>query len=131
MLVLFINRLHATSGRGGNYATQPRHAEYYCPCLEIFHFYPAPQQFNICVPCCVSEEMAQALRQTPLRQLTVEMIYEWNSSARPFEQQNDEIRYLLPRLLELLAHGHSPAINEELCLKRIGAISPDTAVGGA
>lgn len=26
MLVLFINRLHATSGRGGNYATQPRHA---------------------------------------------------------------------------------------------------------
>lgn len=98
---------------------------------EIFHFYPAPQQFNICVPCCVSEEMAQALRQTPLRQLTVEMIYEWNSSARPFEQQNDEIRYLLPRLLELLAHGHSPAINEELCLKRIGAISPTPAVGGA
>ncbi|HBN1997089.1 TPA: hypothetical protein L1311_001210 [Escherichia coli] len=92
---------------------------------EIFHFYPAPQQFNICVPCCVSEEMAQALRQTPLRQLTVEMIYEWNSSARPFEQQNDEIRYLLPRLLELLAHGHCPAINEELCLKRIGAISLD------
>ena len=26
MLVLFINRLHAISGRGGNYATQPRHA---------------------------------------------------------------------------------------------------------
>lgn len=86
---------------------------------QVFDRYPVPSQFDVCLACCVSIKDEQSLRQTPLRHLSPEVLYEYNSSARSTQQDADEIRYLLPRLLELIAQGKEPAICQELCLERV------------
>lgn len=93
---------------------------------QTFQLYPLPQQFNICVPCCVSEDDARALRHTPLRELSAKVLQEWNFSAHLSQPNRDEVRYLVPRLLELLAQGECLSITEELNLKRVGEAHPES-----
>lgn len=92
---------------------------------QVFSRYPVPQQFDVCLGCCVSIRDERVLRQTPLRHLMPEVLYEYNSSARSLQQDASEIRYLLPRLLEVIAQGEQPAISQELCLERVKNASPD------
>ena len=92
---------------------------------QVFSRYPVPQQFDVCMPCCVSLEEERTLRQTPLRFLSREALYDYNSSAKSMQQDSSEIRYLLPRLLELIAQGEEPAISQELCLERVAKAAPE------
>lgn len=93
---------------------------------RLFQRYPVPQKFDICTSCCVSQEDEQALYHTPVRKLSFRLMNEYSWSAKEQEQRPDEVRYLLPRLLELIAHGEYPGISEEICLERVGRAEPDS-----
>jgi len=92
---------------------------------RIFNRYPVPQQFEVCCACCVSPQEEQALRQTPLRDLPFELLNAYNQSATSQQQNSSEIRYLLPRLLEIIAHGQYPAVSGEIVLDRVGRAEPE------
>lgn len=89
---------------------------------HLFRRYPVPTHFNVCCRFCFSDSQQQALRQTPLRAVPFALLNAWNSSINPEMQDIDEIRYLLPRLLELLAYKEFPGVYEGSCLQRMGEI---------
>ena len=60
------------------------------------------------------------MRRLPLRQLTKKHFYQYNDSAKSTVQPADEIKYLLPRFLELLALGARLHHSTELYLDRLG-----------
>lgn len=84
----------------------------------VFGRYSAPRHtLDVCLGCCVDE---QAERELPLRSLKAHHFYEYNSSAKGQVQPVGEVKYLLPRLLELLARGAYLHHSTELYLDRLG-----------
>jgi len=60
------------------------------------------------------------MREWPLARLTARHFYDYNTSAKSPVQPVPEIRYLLPRMLELLAEGADVHHSLELSLDRLG-----------
>lgn len=87
---------------------------------HLFRRYRVPPHFNVCCHYCFSAEQQQALRQSSIRAVPFELMKAWNSSINPEAQDSDEIRYLLPRLLELIARREFPGLYEGSCLQRVG-----------
>jgi hypothetical protein len=86
-----------------------------------FNGYRAPTDLlDVCTHCCMSPELEKEMRKMPLRQLTIKHFYEYNTSAKSSEQPPEEIKYLLPRMLELLAQGAELHHSTELYLQRMG-----------
>lgn len=75
---------------------------------SIFSQYSPPELFSVCTACCVSIEEERALRTLPLSLLPRELIYSYNDSAKAELYNKNEVAYLLPRILELIA------LNEEI-----------------
>lgn len=59
-----------------------------------------------------------------LRQLTTRHFYAYGDTAKSLVQPSSELRYLLPRLLELLAEGAELRHSTELILDRLGNCPP-------
>lgn len=88
---------------------------------HLFRRYPVPSRFNVCCAYCFSEEQQQALRQISIRAVPFDLLRDWNSSCNPEAQDSNEIRYLLPRLLEFIACKEFPStVDEACCLRRVG-----------
>jgi hypothetical protein len=98
---------------------------------SVFKPYAAPQHMlDVCTHCCMDAALEVEMRRLPLRQLTAKHFYEYNTSAKGAEQPVNEIKYLLPRMLELLALDADLHHSIELSLQRLGnchdgAIFPD------
>jgi hypothetical protein len=91
----------------------------------VFSGYRAPALcLNVCLGCCMDEAREREMRQLPLRQISAAHFYEYNSSASDVPQPADEIRYLLPRMLELLADGAELHHSSEIYLRRLGDCEP-------
>lgn len=73
-----------------------------------------------CVGCCMVAEEEQQMRHWPLRRLMRHHFYSYNDAAKPDEQPAAELRYLLPRMLELMADGQDVHHSTELFLDRVG-----------
>lgn len=87
----------------------------------VFKGYEAPHGvLDVCTACCMNEELEREMRRLPLRKLTKEHFYQYNDSAKSAVQPADEIKYLVPRMLELLAAGEEIHHSTELALQRIG-----------
>lgn len=72
-------------------------------------------------PSCVSEENRAALIRTPLREISSALLSEYTSSAHEWDDGPvaREMRYLLPRYLELIAWGAIPGFDLDICLSRL------------
>mgnify|MGYP001764925584 CR=1 FL=1 len=91
----------------------------------VFARYPAPTfPLDVCLGCCVDPKVERELRELPLRSLTAHHFYEYNDSAKGQVQPVGEVKYLLPRLLELLAQGADLHHSTELYLDRLGRCDP-------
>lgn len=89
---------------------------------RVFKRYRAPKHpLDACVACCLSEKTEKEMRTLPLYKLTAHHFYEYNTAARSPEQPADEVKYLLPRMLELLADGQDIHHSLEISLVRIGS----------
>lgn len=91
----------------------------------VFGGCPAPAfPLDVCLGCCVDAKVERELRELPLRSLTAHHFYQYNDSAKGQVQPVREVKYLLPRLLELLAHGERLHHSTELYLDRLGRCDP-------
>lgn len=81
---------------------------------------------DVCLNCCMDAELEQEMREKPLRELTARHFYQYNSSAKSAVQPVDEILYLLPRMLELIAEGEDIHHSTEIALDRVGNCPPGT-----
>ena len=87
----------------------------------VFSGYRAPAHFlDVCLMCCMDESLEKEMRRLSLRQISAQHFYEYNSSAKSESQPIEEIKYLLPRMLELLADGAEVHHSRELYLDRLG-----------
>lgn len=97
----------------------------------VFGRYSAPSHtLDVCLGCCVDEKVERELRELRLRSLKAHHFYEYNSSAKGKVQPVDEVKYLLPRLLELLAQGAHLHHSTELYLDRLGRCDPSAFTSG-
>jgi hypothetical protein len=88
---------------------------------ETFGAYQAPQgPLDVCTDCCMDADLEREMRHLPLRQLTEKHFYQYNDSAKSEVQPADEIKYYLPRMLELLAQGAQLHHSTEIYLDRVG-----------
>ncbi|WP_374437486.1 hypothetical protein [Inhella sp.] len=76
---------------------------------------------NVCTGCCMAPELEQQMRRLPLQQLGARHFWEYADGAMgDLVQPAAEIKYLLPRWLELLAEGHELRHSLEITLDRVG-----------
>lgn len=94
---------------------------------EVFGHYTAPlHPLDVCTACCMPEEFEREMRAVPLRKLKRHHFYEYSTGAKSVDgQPADEVKYLLPRLLELLAAGEETHHSIELALDRVGRCPAD------
>lgn len=79
---------------------------------------PAPADLSICTQiCCASPEDEQRILATPQRALTLDHFRDWYTAA--FYYDPAPVKWLLPRILELLAEGEDPAPGG-MALQRLG-----------
>lgn len=91
----------------------------------VFSPCPAPAfPLDVCLACCVDEQVERELRELPLRSLTARHFRQYNDSAKGPVQPVGEVKYLLPRLLELLAQRAELHHSTELYLDRLGRCDP-------
>lgn len=91
----------------------------------VFGGCPAPAfPLDVCLACCVEGRVEQELRELPLGSLTARHFFQYNDSAKGPVQPVGEVKYLLPRLLELLAQGAELHHSTELTLDRLGRCDP-------
>jgi len=87
----------------------------------VFNGYRAPQHYlNVCLACCMDEALEKEMRRMPLRRISAKHFYEYNCSAKDWPQLADELKYLLPRMLELLVNGSDVHHSMALSLDRLG-----------
>src|SRR5258706_349774 len=73
---------------------------------QSFAGYRSPSvALDACVTCCMDADLEREMRRLPLRSLTEHHFYQYNDAAKSVVQPADEIKYLAPRMLELLAQG--------------------------
>lgn len=99
-------------------------------CYRIFAAYPIPQQpLDVCTcPACADAALIAEMCRLPLRKIGVQHFYEYSDASKSPVQPADELKYFLPRLLELFAEtdGREMALSEEEALERIGNCPPNT-----
>ena len=85
---------------------------------EIFAKYKLGKTLDVCSHCVSDEEIAPLIK-TPLRDLSETHIYSYYSSAQNYgEQEFYEMKYFLPRVLELLIEFKQPYHSLEISLNR-------------
>ena len=93
---------------------------------QVFADEPVPAvPLDACTHCCMPPEQEAEMRRWPLRDITAAHFYRYNSAASSGSQPASEVRYLLPRLLELLAQGAELHFALECTLRRLGDCPAD------
>ena len=91
---------------------------------RVFGDYTIGDALVVChCNCCMTEETERELIATPLRQISASLLAEYTNSAHGWDdaQIAREMRYFLPRYLELIAlHDPPDAMGLDICLRRLG-----------
>ncbi len=88
---------------------------------RVFGRYRAPTHpLHACLECCLSKQVEQEMRTLPLSTLTADHFVDYNTAATDAAQPADEVKYFLPRMLELLADGHEIDHSLQISLRRVG-----------
>ena len=81
---------------------------------------PAPKDLGVCTVCCMDPEEAARMQRTDARHLTVAQLDDWYSSAFAAEPTKQQVAWLLPRVMEILAAGGEVFhLGREVVLKRL------------
>jgi hypothetical protein len=93
---------------------------------DVFGGRAAPSEpLNVCIGCCMSPELELEMRTLPLNKLTARHFYEYATGAMgDLAQPAQEVAYLLPRWLDLLASGEETHHSVEVALDRVGRCPP-------
>ena len=95
---------------------------------RAFAHHPRPTSpLNACTECCMAPELEAEMRSLPLRALSAHHICAYQDAAHDADQADDEYAYFLPRVAELLSHGHPELVRHstEIALDRLGICARD------
>ena len=81
---------------------------------------PRPLVHGCCVGCCMYEDVEARFLDWPVREIPLDDIRDWYFAAADIPFPRPTIKWILPRLLELLARGHELApVGNEVILQRL------------
>ncbi|MGL4395904.1 MAG: hypothetical protein ACRCS9_05135 [Hyphomicrobium sp.] len=90
---------------------------------RVFDAYRIGGDLFVChCNCCMTEEVEHELVTTPLRQIPSSLLAEYTNSAHGYDDGRiaTELRYFLPRYLELIAAADPPdTMGLDICLRRL------------
>lgn len=102
----------------------PQLAKIVADAYDAFAPYRIGTTLTVChCNCCMTNAVERELVSTPLRQIPAALLAEYTNSAHGWDDDDvaTEMRYFLPRYLELIAHNDPPDhIGLDICLRRIG-----------
>lgn len=85
----------------------------------IFSNYCVTRPLDVCTDeCCMKIEDEGRLASLPVRNIPVELLAEYNDSAKPEKTRIEELKHFLPRYLELTAEFKFPSHSAELSFSR-------------
>ncbi|HML44023.1 MAG TPA: hypothetical protein PKE13_14005 [Hyphomicrobium zavarzinii] len=91
---------------------------------RVFSGYELHRTLTVChCNCCMTEETERELIRTPLRKISSHLLAEYTNSAHDWDDGPVacQMRYFLPRYLELLAEDDPPdSMGVDICLRRMG-----------
>jgi hypothetical protein len=90
---------------------------------SAFRKYRAVAPLDVCTECCISRDQERQLLSLPVRQIPFDLLYDYNSAARPEKPGIDEFKHFLPRIIELTAENNFVAMTEELVFSRFSHYS--------
>lgn len=84
--------------------------------------YPAPyQQLNVCnCGYCMPSDLEEEMRKLPLREISQRHIYEYITGVTGETERPNEVRYFLPRMVELFTQGEELHHSVEIYFQRVG-----------
>ena len=86
---------------------------------EIFSKNRADRQLDVCTDCCMKVEDERQLASLPLRQIPVDLLSEYNDSAKPERTRIEEVKSFLPRYFDLISEYKFPTHSSELSFSRL------------
>jgi hypothetical protein len=90
---------------------------------DVFGRYRIGDTLTVChCTCCMTPEVERELVKTPLREIPADLLAEYTNSAHDWDDGPvaREMRYFLPRYLELIAQGRPPdSMGLDICLRRL------------
>jgi hypothetical protein len=90
---------------------------------RVFARYTIRWPLSVChCNCCMTDETERALTATPLKEIPAELLAEYTNSAHAWNDDTvaREMRYFLPRYLELIAANEPPDhLGLDICLRRL------------
>lgn len=91
-------------------------------CYQVFSIYEPPTgDLNACnCPLCLEPELEHELKTLPLRKIRQKHFYRYNSASKDNLENPNEIKYFLPRMIELFVQGKDIHFAVELSFERIG-----------
>lgn len=91
----------------------------------LFSSYKMGSEFGVCTDCCLREKDQEILLSTELRELSAPTIYQYLDAAT---DENvlliNQMRYLLPRILELLIAKENIRHSNEIALSNLYCKNP-------
>lgn len=92
---------------------------------RVFGDYRLHRSLSVCrCNSCMSEKTEAALLRTPLREIPSNLLAEYTNSAHGWDDGPiaREMRYFLPRYLDLIARNDPPdTMGLDICLRRLGS----------
>ncbi len=84
-----------------------------------FSKYRANRPLDICTNCCMTLENENLLASLPLKNISKELLAEYNDGACTGLTPINELKHFLPRYLDLIAQFEFPTHSSPIALKRL------------
>jgi hypothetical protein len=84
-----------------------------------FSKYSVNLPLDVCTDCCMTIEETTKLASISVDKIPQELLANYNDSAKPEKTQIEEVKYFLPRYLELISEFNFPTHSSELSFSRL------------
>ncbi|MGI4872422.1 MAG: hypothetical protein ACRYFX_14740 [Janthinobacterium lividum] len=98
---------------------------------ELFAPYTIGKTLQLCKACCVTDAEEKALVETPLRQVSRDLMQNsyYESARNGSDRELWEMKHFLPRVLELVTNFEFPCHSTEITFTRLDLNKPEKWTG--
>jgi len=89
---------------------------------EIFAGHQPQEEMDACTVCCMTQEDATALKTIPVGKISKKILTKYQDAARPEKLDKGELKYFLPRYLELIKSYQFPSYEPVSALTRFSSL---------
>lgn len=86
---------------------------------RLFAKYNPTRPLDVCTDCCMTPENEAKLASLPVRQISKELLADYNDSAKPDKTRIEEVKHFLPRYFDLIGQFEFPTHSAELSFSRL------------